>query len=135
MIIILTDFLDIDECLRPDACGNNAICRNTPGNYTCDCQPGFVGNPYDGVIIIPIYYNIIIILIYLKYTIVQWTWLLITRYMVIQFIAFGVIKTIIIVICRYLQVYKISSDRIFTRTRAKTNSFFFFLYILFNVIC
>lgn len=58
------NFSDIDECSRPDACGNNAICRNTPGNYTCDCQPGFVGNPYDGVIIISIYYNIIIFLIH-----------------------------------------------------------------------
>lgn len=50
-------FSDIDECSRPDACGNNAICRNTPGNYTCDCQQGFVGNPYDGVIILRHYYN------------------------------------------------------------------------------
>lgn len=42
-------FSDIDECTKPNACGTNALCQNTPGNYTCVCPEGFVGNPYDGV--------------------------------------------------------------------------------------
>lgn len=41
--------LDIDECTKPNACGTNALCYNSPGNYTCVCPDGFVGNPYDGV--------------------------------------------------------------------------------------
>lgn len=56
LAIILTDyyklvdfFLDIDECRRPGACGVNAVCQNYPGNYTCACQAGYTGNPFDGV--------------------------------------------------------------------------------------
>ena len=41
---------DIDECARPDACGRNALCHNTPGNYSCSCPEGFAGNPYDGCV-------------------------------------------------------------------------------------
>lgn len=41
---------DIDECANPKACGANAICHNTPGNYTCECPRGFVGNPFDGCV-------------------------------------------------------------------------------------
>lgn len=40
---------DIDECQRPGACGHNALCFNTPGNFSCACPNGYVGNPYDGV--------------------------------------------------------------------------------------
>jgi hypothetical protein len=40
---------DIDECAKPNACGLNALCQNTPGNYTCQCPEGFDGNPYNGV--------------------------------------------------------------------------------------
>ena len=42
-------FADIDECLKPGACGSNALCINTVGNHTCQCQEGFTGNPYNGV--------------------------------------------------------------------------------------
>lgn len=42
-------FLDIDECSRPGACGSNALCINTVGNHTCQCQEGFTGDPYTGV--------------------------------------------------------------------------------------
>lgn len=41
-------FPDIDECAHPGACGINTKCVNTPGNHTCLCLPGFVGNPHDG---------------------------------------------------------------------------------------
>lgn len=44
-------FSDINECERPGSCGLNTNCMNLPGNYTCSCQHGFEGNPYDGVII------------------------------------------------------------------------------------
>lgn len=40
---------DIDECRRPGACGVNTLCHNNPGNYTCACQAGYTGNPFDGV--------------------------------------------------------------------------------------
>ena len=49
LIIVNIYFSDIDECLKPKACGSNAFCTNSYGNYTCTCQEGFQGNPYDGV--------------------------------------------------------------------------------------
>ena len=48
-IIHIIFFSDVDECLKPKACGSNAFCTNSYGNYTCTCQEGFQGNPYDGV--------------------------------------------------------------------------------------
>lgn len=45
----IRSFADINECLSNNACGSNALCINTVGNYTCECLEGFVGNPYDGV--------------------------------------------------------------------------------------
>lgn len=50
-------FIDIDECRRPGACGANALCQNYPGNYTCACQTGYTGNPFDGVSRVPIFQN------------------------------------------------------------------------------
>jgi cysteine-rich repeat protein len=39
--------VDIDECVSgADDCSDNAACTNTPGSFTCACDPGFSG---DGV--------------------------------------------------------------------------------------
>uniref|UniRef100_A0A1S4K5J7 EGF-like domain-containing protein n=2 Tax=Culex quinquefasciatus TaxID=7176 RepID=A0A1S4K5J7_CULQU len=48
MIFPLPTRVDINECLDPQACGVNAECVNVPGNYTCLCRDGFVGDPYNG---------------------------------------------------------------------------------------
>lgn len=32
---------DIDECIKPNSCGANEICRNTVGSFKCDCRDGF----------------------------------------------------------------------------------------------
>lgn len=40
---------DINECMEhrdKSACGINAICKNLPGSYECQCPPGFNGNPF-----------------------------------------------------------------------------------------
>ena len=42
---------DINECIETrgkPTCGLNAICKNLPGSYDCQCPPGFVGNPFNG---------------------------------------------------------------------------------------
>lgn len=44
------EFPDVDECANPGVCGQNALCQNLIGNYTCVCPQGFIGNPYDGCI-------------------------------------------------------------------------------------
>ena len=43
--IILFLSKDINECfLNIDNCGQNAACTNTPGSFTCACNPGYTGN-------------------------------------------------------------------------------------------
>lgn len=40
---------DRDECFEirdGPACGINALCKNLPGSYECQCPPGFNGNPF-----------------------------------------------------------------------------------------
>ena len=37
--------VDIDECaLGMDDCSENAICTNTPGNFSCICDEGYGGD-------------------------------------------------------------------------------------------
>jgi hypothetical protein len=37
--------VDIDECAAGTAnCGANATCKNTPGSFTCSCNPGYSGD-------------------------------------------------------------------------------------------
>ena len=44
----LSNYVDIDECSDPSLnnCHSSAVCINTMGNFTCECNPGFEG---DGV--------------------------------------------------------------------------------------
>lgn len=38
--------MDVDECgATPGICGPNAVCRNTPGSFSCSCLPSNVGSP------------------------------------------------------------------------------------------
>ena len=38
--------LDVDECsAQAGVCGDNAVCVNTLGSFSCSCLPSFVGSP------------------------------------------------------------------------------------------
>ena len=36
---------EVDECLT-DPCDAYAMCTNTIGSFTCECNPGFEGNGF-----------------------------------------------------------------------------------------
>jgi len=38
-------FPDIDECYENPKICLNGKCRNTPGSYICECQPGYTVSP------------------------------------------------------------------------------------------
>lgn len=39
----MTIFVDMNECLNLTLCQNNALCINTQGSFTCQCQVGWEG--------------------------------------------------------------------------------------------
>ena len=42
---IFVSHADIDECaLDVDDCAENALCTNTPGNFSCMCGEGYDGD-------------------------------------------------------------------------------------------
>ena len=36
--------LDINECLQPNICHDQATCTNTQGSYLCNCNLGYSGD-------------------------------------------------------------------------------------------
>ena len=47
LLYIFPTLSDIDECQEQSPCGENAVCTNTPGSFTCACSEGYSG---DGLI-------------------------------------------------------------------------------------
>ena len=42
---IIFHFTDINECdPNSDSCDNNAVCDNTVGSFTCECNDGYAGD-------------------------------------------------------------------------------------------
>lgn len=37
-------FTDVDECAGANLCDVRAVCSNTEGSYTCQCEEGYSGN-------------------------------------------------------------------------------------------
>ncbi|HTL35375.1 MAG TPA: calcium-binding EGF-like domain-containing protein, partial [Kofleriaceae bacterium] len=37
---------DVDECATPGQCSGNASCANTPGSFSCACNPGYAGDGF-----------------------------------------------------------------------------------------
>lgn len=45
----LVSFIDVDECSKkPNVCGK-AVCKNTPGDYICECPEGYRYEPKSGI--------------------------------------------------------------------------------------
>ena len=43
-----THFSDIDECENDDhECGENSVCQNSPGGYSCTCKVDYMGDGYN----------------------------------------------------------------------------------------
>ena len=42
--MFFSTFVDLDECLSPDACRASHVCNNTIGSYRCECTNGFVAD-------------------------------------------------------------------------------------------
>ena len=38
--------VDVDECAQPNAGHTSAVCKNTPGSFTCACPEAHVGDPF-----------------------------------------------------------------------------------------
>ena len=39
---VILSFSDVDECMdQTNVCDRSAICKNTNGSYTCECQIGY----------------------------------------------------------------------------------------------
>jgi len=39
--------VDVDECqIGTSTCDVTAVCHNSPGGYSCQCQPGYSGDGY-----------------------------------------------------------------------------------------
>ena len=36
-------YLDVNECLRADACSKNSVCVNVPNSFYCTCRDGYTG--------------------------------------------------------------------------------------------
>lgn len=45
MNVIVFTYVDVDECLRPGACGHGAICTNNDGSYACSCPEETIPDP------------------------------------------------------------------------------------------
>ncbi|CAM4456566.1 unnamed protein product [Leuciscus chuanchicus] len=39
--IVFAMLNNIDECKDPDVCGTNAVCKNHPGSFVCECSLGY----------------------------------------------------------------------------------------------
>ncbi len=48
--LFLSFSADIDECDKSISpwgkCGANTVCTNSPGKFSCACQPGYSGDPF-----------------------------------------------------------------------------------------
>ena len=66
MLIKYQYFSDINECDTSTSptgkCGANALCSNSPGGFSCTCQPGFTGDPFVNCYGKPTTYNIIVMI-------------------------------------------------------------------------